>query len=162
MATKCASKSWADMQEDYEDEVASSRSLSPVAKPSYALIVSKGVDPCLDFECLEGSDSIDDSASDFSDFTVVSHKKKNMAKCESAILQWAKSKGRKEAGSRWPLVDAYLEGQINKCDDEIICNRCSSPFLFNAKSKEKYAEKGWKAPKICKTCSQMRFEERKI
>jgi len=141
---ECTSKSWADIQE-HEDEVASSRSMSPLPKLSYALIASKGTVPS---ECIDKVDESDDD----SDFIVVTRKrceKKDMVKkCEGAVLQWAKTKG---------------QVSKTKCneDDEIICNRCSSPFVFNAKTKEKYTEKGWKAPKICKMCSQVRFEERK-
>ncbi len=148
--------SWADM-EDEED----ARSVSPATKLSYASIASKGVLATTNNIYVStwgsdsefGSESVDDSASDFSDFTVVSHKKHNkqmLTKCENAVVQWAKNKGQ--------------ISKPNKCngDDEIICNRCSSPFIFNAKTKEKYAEKKWTAPKICKMCSQMRYEERNI
>jgi len=70
-------------------------------------------------------------------------KKHIQKKCEFAVLQWAKNK------------------KVSTCniDEEIICNRCSSPFIFNVLSKKKYEEKGWKSPKICKSCSQMRYKE---
>lgn len=174
MATKIETVkcSWADMEDQDEEErsIASSFSSSvsspSVQKLSYALIASKGVavdnDNACDNTCgisdtASSSASVDDTVSDFSDFTVVSYKKKQtMKKCESAILHWAKTKGQSQAQDR-----SRVTKPISKCD-EIICNRCALPFVFNAKTKQKYAEKGWKTPKICKVCSQMRFEDRKI
>lgn len=128
-----------------EDEEVSSSKICPVKKFSYATIVTKGI----------FSDSVSDSVTDSvsisdsdSDFTVVSHaRKRDMTKkCENAVFQWANNKG--------------LVPKSEKSCDEIICNRCSSPFVFPSKMKERYVEKGWVAPKICKMCSQIRFEER--
>jgi hypothetical protein len=145
-------------------EVSSTSSTSPAppfpVKLSYASIASKGVVLASDAKrvtfCETASYSEpepDESGSDFSDFTVVtSRKKKDMTKkCENAVLQWAaRSKGQ-------------AAQPVSKCsgDEELICNRCALPFIFNAKTKEKYVERGWKVPKICKVCSQTRFEERR-
>jgi hypothetical protein len=124
-----------------------------------------------DTKCEESASvvSVDcgDNESDFSDFTVVRKKRTNKTeknditkKCESAVLQWAKNKDIKP--QQYPGNNVKKPIATKCCgDEEIICNRCGLPFVYSAKTKEKYAEKGWKAPKICKPCSQMRFEDRR-
>jgi hypothetical protein len=142
MATKITKCSWADMEdENFEVPI--------VKKLSYASIASKGVVIANDTKIV-CEKTIDDD----NDFIVVS-RKQAMKKCENAVLQWAKTKGQGQ-GSR----DSKC---VTKCvtDEEIICNRCGLPFVFNLNMKQKYAEKNWKTPKICKVCSQMRFEDRK-
>ncbi len=136
MATKCISKSWADT----ETASSSSSSSCPSLKLSYASVASKGLVKC---------ESVRDSVRD-SDFIVVSHKKDMEKKCESAVLQWAKNRSQSSKPS-------------SKCidnDDEIICSHCSTPFIFGVKMKERYTTNGWKAPKICKMCSQLRYEKK--
>lgn len=171
MATKFTVKcSWADM-EDEECSIASNATPSTPLTPSvcspvkfsYACIASKGV-KCSEVESVVEtmhasseveSESVDDNASDFSDFTLVRKKRSNKQditkqdmtkRCESAVLQWAKNKSQEKRSCT---------------DEEISCTRCGIPFLFSTKTKQKYAEKGWKTPKICKVCCQLRYEDRK-
>jgi hypothetical protein len=108
---------------------------------SYASIVSRSIDN--DAEKKECVDNFDD-------FVVVVSKKKIMTKkCEDAVLEWVKNKG--------------FDVEPKVCDDdEFICNRCALPFVVNQTMKIKYEQRGWKIPKICKVCSQNRFEERRI
>ncbi len=135
----CDSKSWADMDEWV------------VQTPcTYVSMASRNIKKDqVEFERPDQSGS--DDSSDFSDFTtIVSKKKRDMTKkCENAVLQWAKNKGQ-------------TSKQFTKCCEDIICNRCSSPYIFTEKMKEKYAQNKWNTPKICKTCSQTRYAERKI
>ena len=152
---KCVS--WADMADEDDELLSLSSNDSNIkqdikqdikVKHSYASIASKGVVIANDAKAR----FCNISEPDFSDFIVVSNKKKDMTKkCENAVLQWAKNKG---------------STKTNACetngDQEIICNRCALPFVLNAVTKEKYTERGWKMPKICKFCSQSRYEERKM
>jgi len=163
---KCAtSPNWADMEEE-EDEKRSLSSSSPlvVAKLSYVSVVSKGISystgsystgsysgsysagsyPPISDLSLEDSDPDPDCSCDF----IAIKKKRDI--CEKAVLQWAKNKN--------GVIGEVVEIRY---DEEIFCIRCAIPFIFTAKSKEKYDEKGWKMPKICKVCSQSRFKERK-
>jgi hypothetical protein len=128
------------MNEEDTGPVISSVQKPSVQKPSYASITSKNVP----------SSESDECAADFTDFTVV--KKKIMKKCETAVLEWAKRQTEKP-------ISMCRDEELR--DEELICNRCALPFVFSMKTKEKYAERGWKIPKICKICSQTRFEERK-
>jgi len=149
MATNFIKCSWADMQEEYESELESQNSASPSTSPtfssttfspklSYLAIVSKGV--VMANNPLENN-QVDENPCDPNDgFTLVC-KKKQIKKCENAVLQWAKNK--------------------STTDEEIICVRCALPFLFNKHMKQRYNERGWKVPKVCKVCSQIRYEDRK-
>lgn len=128
-----------------------------VNKPSYAFVAKTGVPDDDTCAAMRGSvcdsvqqDSAETGSSDFSDFTVVkskSAKKESIAKCESALTEWVKNKGSRS---------------VTKCssDEQLVCKRCSAPFVFSEQAKEKYAERGWKVPKICKPCSQARFEDK--
>lgn len=135
-----------DLKREYE-QLKKEKSNSKIAK---RLKVLEGVFAKFKVEGAV-SDSVPDSVPDSSsDFTLVqsrTKKKSSMAKCESALAEWARNKGSK------PVV---------KCsgDEQIVCKRCSAPFVFGEKAKERYAERGWKMPKICKACSQARFEEK--
>jgi hypothetical protein len=124
----------------------------PVTKLSYVSIASKGVVIANNTTKADSGSKCETISTD-DDFTVVSKKKKQtVKKCETAVLQWAKTKGQAQVVSK----------PVTKCDsdEEIVCNRCGLPFVFNKGMKQRYAEKGWKTPKICKVCSQMRFEDR--
>jgi hypothetical protein len=82
-------------------------------------------------------------------FVCDSDKTEIAKKCENAVYEWAKCKN---------------ENIVSKkvCDDEeIICKKCGIPFVFTKKTKDNYLYKGWNMPKICKICSQARYEERK-
>lgn len=41
---------------------------------------------------------------------------------------------------------------------DIKCKTCGEFFVFDDKTRAKYAERGWCAPKVCKICSQKRYE----
>jgi hypothetical protein len=149
--------------EEEDSMSTSSTSSIPVEKLSYASATLKGVAVVDNVSASDSafvsasvsasvSESIDDNVSDFSDFTLVSRKK-----CENALAKWAKNKQHISVKTvSKPVVQCSLG------DKHIICNQCDMSFIFTAKSKKKYDESNWKSPKICKVCSQMRYEDRKI
>ncbi len=156
MATATATKCWADMEDEME-EVAMMPSLvkNEVKKgfASYAAAVTCKLltdanlvsCPTTAVSCPTAcSTAVKDDDND--GFMIVKKKEKEMKKkCETAVFEWAMNKGKVPSST--------------DTSNDIICCRCALPFVFNENMKMRYVQKGWKVPKICKICSQARFEE---
>lgn len=126
--------------------------IQATVKISYASIVSKGVGTTCEYnsendnsENEDSENEKDDSKYDskYDDFTLVS-KKTKQKKFENVVMQWAE-KHKTEF----------------KCTEQLTCAQCNLCFFFGGKTKKNYIEKGWKTPRICKVCSQKRYNERK-
>jgi len=126
------SKSWADLEDEAE--------AAEAAKLSYASVVKGWTSG--ESETGETGEDEDEG----SEFTVVSYKRreKDRKQIEIAVTN---------AVNQWAMT-------FPQSTEKLICSKCSNSFFFSVRMKEKYAEKGWKTPKICKSCSQLRYEKR--
>jgi hypothetical protein len=79
-------------------------------------------------------------------------------KCEAAVENWLKTK--KEEDDGWTLAS---RPKPKRCTNNrmIICQACTMPFEYTEQMKQKYESLGWVIPKVCKACSQQRFEAKK-
>ena len=79
-------------------------------------------------------------------------------KCEAALEDWLKSKKSEDDG--WTLASKPKRCQA-RTSSMIVCQACTMPFEYTQQMKEKYEKLGWVKPKVCKACSQQRFEAKK-
>jgi len=79
-------------------------------------------------------------------------------KCQDAVTNWINSK-KAEDDDAWIIVSKKTKQTSS--NTVIMCVTCGLPFEYTQQMKKKYEERNWLAPKVCKICSQARYEEKK-
>jgi hypothetical protein len=134
---------WANIEE--EENIQSIRSTITVTgkeiKISYALIASKGIpDPKIE----------------------------KIKQYEEIMKKWSKKHVEpivNEPIANEPIVNEPIVNKSReKADDYVYikCKTCSVSFYITPKTVKNYKERNWDMPKICKTCSQKRYLQKKL
>lgn len=95
-------------------------------------------------------------------------------KCEAAVANWFSTKSKNDMSSKMltqTWSDQSISSSSSSCSTTsvsslfklsspiIYCKLCDGEFEFTTKMQIDYKKRGWQFPKICKACSEKRFQE---